>query len=152
MVTERPNEAATNAAFEFDALREAKNYRAALVREFAPFLKGRVIEIGAGIGQITALVRALPSIEMIQAIEPDAQFCEQLRKALPSQAVIQGTIGDLPEGGRWDAILSINVLEHIREDEAELRHYHEILRHQNGMLSLFVPARSEIYAPIDRDF
>ena len=39
--------------FEFSALSEARNYRAALIKEFAPVLTGNVLEVGAGIGQIT---------------------------------------------------------------------------------------------------
>ena len=49
-MSERPNEHARTANFEFAALRAAENYRRALVREFTPHLRGRVIEIGAGIG------------------------------------------------------------------------------------------------------
>ena len=44
MTAERPNEAAASNSFEFDALREAVRYRTALVKEFTPFLNGRVIE------------------------------------------------------------------------------------------------------------
>jgi len=39
--------------FEFAALSEARNYRDALLREFAAHLRGRVLEVGAGVGQIT---------------------------------------------------------------------------------------------------
>jgi hypothetical protein len=149
---ERPNEKAATNSFEFDALREARNYRQALIREFSPFLKGRTIEIGAGIGQVTESLRNLPGIQELQAVEPDPELCAAFRRALPEQALIQGTIENVPDGSAWEAILSINVLEHIREDEAELRSYSKLLRQQNGALNLFVPARQEIYAPIDADF
>src|SRR5665213_3414367 len=149
---ERPNEAAATNNFEFDALREARNYREALIREFSPFLKGNAIEIGAGIGQITELLRGLPAIGQLQAVEPDPEFCAMFRRALPAQKLIQGTIEDMPAGTDLDSILSINVLEHIREDEAELCRYHKLLQKRNGTVNLFVPARQEIYAPIDADF
>ena len=149
---ERPNEAAATNDFEFAALSEARNYREALVREFAPYLTGRAIEVGSGIGQITELVRALPGITQLQAVEPDPEFCETFRKSLPDQALLEGTVGDLPGGTDWNAILSLNVLEHIRADEAELSHYHKLLQKNRGALNLFVPARPEIYAGIDKDF
>ena len=57
-----------------------------------------------------------------------------------------------PRGVDWDGILSINVLEHIEEDEAELARYAKALAGRHGALCLFVPARPEIYAPIDKDF
>src|SRR5581483_322181 len=149
---ESPNEAATTANFEFDALHEAENYRRALIRDFGPFLKGRVIEVGSGIGQVTSLLRSLNTIEDLQAVEPDPDFCAQFRRTQPTQSLVEGTIEDLPVKEDWNAILSINVLEHIREDEAELRRYSELLREKKGVLNLFVPARQEIYAPLDKDF
>jgi hypothetical protein len=138
--------------FEFEALRQAGNYRRALVREFAPALKGRVIEIGAGIGQVTELIGAAPGVEYLLAIEPNAGFCRQLRAKLPRQPLIEGTVEQVKADGRWNAIVSINVLEHIREDEAELGRYHQLLQPRQGMINLFVPARQEIYAPIDEAF
>ncbi len=149
---ERPNEAANTADFEFSALAEARNYPRALMREFTPFLKGRVIEIGGGIGQMTTLLRQVPTIETLQCIEPDLRFCEHFKKAHPDQALICGTIDNLPVNTDWDALFSVNVLEHIREDELELRKYKKLLAKRRGTVNLFVPARQEIYAPIDADF
>ena len=63
-----PNAAATNADFEFEALREAVNYRRALIREFGAFLRGDVIEVGAGIGQITAHLLELPDLRRLVAV------------------------------------------------------------------------------------
>jgi hypothetical protein len=149
---ERPNEAASTADFEFSALAEARNYPRALIREFAPFLKGRVIEIGGGIGQMTTLLKQVPAIEKLQCIEPDKQFCELFKKSHPDQPLICGTIDDIPQNTDWDALFSVNVLEHIREDELELSKYKKLLSKSRGTVNLFVPARQEIYAPIDGDF
>src|ERR1043165_3846226 len=84
-MSERPNEKASTADFEFTALREARNYRHALVREFAPHLRGRVMEVGSGIGQITELLRELPDVKELVAVEPDPNFCAEFRKLHPSQ-------------------------------------------------------------------
>src|ERR1017187_8936966 len=48
------------------------------------------------------------------------EFCARLRATFPNHALIQGTIDDLKSDEPWDAILSINVLEHIAKDEREL--------------------------------
>jgi SAM-dependent methyltransferase len=149
---ERPNEQALEANFEFDALRAANNYRQALIREFSPTLQGRVIEIGAGIGQITELLRGLPSICHLLSIEPDPDFCQQFRTSHPELPLLEGTVESVREEKIWDGILSINVLEHIRDDEHELQTYHDLLERRKGALHLFVPARQEIYSPIDKDF
>jgi SAM-dependent methyltransferase len=149
---EGSKQASVSATFEFDVLGEAKNYRAALLSEFSSFVKGRVLEVGSGIGQITELLLGLPAVEFLQAVEPVGAFCEQFRLRLPEQSLIEGTVKDVPIDTEWDAILSVNVLEHIQADDAELKRYHHFLKKRKGALNLFVPARPEIFAPLDHDF
>lgn len=147
-----PNALAQTADFEFSALREARNYRAALIKEFRAHIRGRVLEVGAGIGQITDALLHIPEIDHLTSIEPDPQFCAALRARLPQHNLIEGTITDLHSREAWNAILSVNVLEHIENDVEELMAYRDLLHPAQGTLCLFVPARQEIYAPIDRDF
>ncbi len=149
---EGSNNVSATEDFEFDALQKAQNYRAALVREFSSFLKGDILEVGAGIGQITTHLAALPSIRQLVSVEPESRFCRQFRTRHPERALIEGTVDALPNESDWDAILSINVLEHVGDDEVELVHYHRKLARRRGHLCLFVPARHEIYAPLDKDF
>jgi len=139
-------------SFEFDALKDAHHYRAALFEEFGPFLKGEVLEVGAGIGQMTRHLLATPGIRRTAAIEPDPALCAVHRAEFPAHDLVQGTAADLPAGSSWDAIFSVNVLEHIGEDETELRRYANLLGARRGALCLFVPARPEIYALMDKDF
>jgi SAM-dependent methyltransferase len=151
-MTSQPNASAQTADFEFAALNEAKNYRAALLRDFQPQLCGNVLEVGAGIGQMTSALLRVPEITNLFSIEPDAAFCARMRAQFPLHNLLQGTIGDLRTETDWNAILSINVLEHIERDQEELAAYHRLLQPARGALCLFVPARPEIYAPIDKDF
>jgi SAM-dependent methyltransferase len=147
-----PNAIAQTEDFEFAALAEAKNYRRALFTEFGPALRGDVVEVGAGIGQMTEQLLNLPDVRRAVAIEPDASFCEKFRIRLPDVELLHGTVANLPPNSAFDAILCINVLEHIGEDLAELRNFAKLLHARRGALCLFVPARPEIYAPIDKDF
>jgi len=75
----------------------------------------------------------------------------ELRTLVSSENVVEGTVADVSRTD-WDAIVSVNVLEHIKEDSAELKSYARLLSLKRGTLNLFVPARPEIYSPIDRDF
>jgi SAM-dependent methyltransferase len=145
-------EPAPAGAFEFDALREARHYRAALLDEFAVHLPGRVLEVGAGVGQMTLELVRLPGVSEVVSLEPDPAFCARLRAAIPGHRVIEGTIARLPPGECWNVLLSVNVLEHIEADERELAAYREVLAPTAGTLCLFVPARPELYSPLDRDF
>jgi len=149
---ETPNATAQTADFEFAALQEARNYRQALLRDFSAYLGGHVLEVGAGIGQITVELLKNPKITSLVSLEPDSRFFERLQAICPSHEIISGTVDTLPDGKTWNTILNINVLEHIADDRRELANYQRLLAAQGGCLCLFVPARPEIYAPIDRDF
>jgi hypothetical protein len=146
------NSTAETEDFEFRALAEARNYRRALAREFAPFFTGRVIEIGAGIGQMTSALKHGQGISKFLAVEPDERFHPGFEAQNPEITLIKGTARDIPEQSGWNALVSINVLEHIEDDRAELARWRELLAEAHGYMCLFVPARPEIYAPIDKDF
>ena len=151
-MSELPNALATAEDFEFAALAEAENYRDALLREFSKHLCGRVLEVGSGIGQITGKLLKNRAITRLVSIEPHPKFHAKLNEDFPGHSVIHGTIDDLNRDESWNTIVSINVLEHINDEERELRSYHQHLAKASGTLCLFVPARPEIYAPIDKDF
>jgi putative flippase GtrA/SAM-dependent methyltransferase len=147
--SEKSTEASSN--FEFKALQEAKNYQKSLIGSLAPYLSGNVLEVGAGIGQMTQHLLKIPTIDFFQSVEPDKSFYQKLRDILPLQPLIEGTVKDVKKTD-WDGIVSINVLEHIGDDIGELKSYYDLLKEKNGILALFVPARKELYAPIDKDF
>src|SRR5665213_2275029 len=109
-----PNAIAQTEDFEFAALHEARNYRQALVSDFSEYLKGHVLEVGAGIGQITGEILEGVRPTRLVSLEPDAKFFGRLRDAYPRHEAIQGTVESVPAGGEWTAILNINVLEHIQ--------------------------------------
>ncbi|MGA7109974.1 MAG: class I SAM-dependent methyltransferase [Terracidiphilus sp.] len=148
----QPNAIAEPAEFEFEALREAENYRAALIKDFDPYLRGNVLEVGAGVGQFTRELQRRSNIQRLVSIELDPTFCSAFRTTLPSRELVEGTVNDLRSATDWNAIFSVNVLEHIETDCEELETYCRLLRPAQGALCLFVPARPEIYAPIDKDF
>ncbi|MGA3193330.1 MAG: class I SAM-dependent methyltransferase [Minisyncoccia bacterium] len=150
-MTPPKNRGASSGNFEFGALAEAKNYRRALVRRMSPHLRGKVAEIGAGIGQMTGELLLLPGVTRLECVEPDPAFCREFKKAFPQAFLVEGTVKDIATKD-WDGVVSINVLEHIEDDEGELSAYRGLLGEKHGVLALFVPARKELYAPIDRDF
>ena len=137
--------------FEFRALAEAVNYRRRLVEAFAPWIGGHVLEVGAGVGQITSVLKQCSALEKLVAVEPNLDFAAEFRTHAPDVELINGTVEAVGADRAWDAIVSVNVLEHIEGDDAELQRYRQLLKQGTGALCLFVPARPEIYAPIDKD-
>ena len=101
---------------------------------------------------MTGHLLELPGIQRLIAIEPEAKLSQRHREQFPKHELYEGTIEHAPANSMWDAILSINVLEHIEGDEPELKRYAALLRPRNGHFCVLVPARREIYAPIDKDF
>jgi SAM-dependent methyltransferase len=148
----RPNANASTADFEFAALDEAENYRRAIIREFRDLLKGRVLEVGAGVGQMTGEFLAVSGVDEIACVEPEKRFAAEHSRRFPGIQMTIGTVADLPQDAFADCIVSVNVLEHIEDDICELTRYAGLLGQRSGFLCILVPARPEIYSPLDGDF
>jgi len=149
---DEPNAMAATEDFEFATLAEAGNYRAAIINEFKCHLGGRVLEVGAGIGQTSEAILRLPGVQDLVAVEPDPRFQEGFRRRLPNTALVGGTTRDLPEGGTFSSAVLVNVLEHIEDDLAELARLRQILCGASGHLCILVPARPEIFSKLDAHF
>lgn len=147
-----PNEIANTEDFEFAALSEAINYRKAIVSRFAPYLKGRVLEVGAGVGQTTEALLALPDTTELVGVEPDERFQQGFRDRLPNVRLIPGTTRNLAPEENYDGAVMVNVLEHIEDDLEELKHLKKILARQRGYICLLVPARQELFSRLDTHF
>ncbi|WP_162560264.1 class I SAM-dependent methyltransferase [Methylotetracoccus oryzae] len=138
--------------YEFLALQEAVNYRRAILREFSSGLKGEVLEVGCGVGQISQELLSRPGITRLTCLEPDSQFLVEHARNAPGAELIHGIARDYATRFTPDCIVSVNVLEHIEDDQEELGLYRRMLSAREGTLCLLVPACPELYAPIDRKF
>jgi len=145
------NEWATSKDFEFEVLQLAVNYRRYLINEFSPYLRGRILEVGAGIGQITRELAGLPQVEAVDVLEPELKLYHRLLEQKMNIRCICGTVDDLDSLPVYDGIVCVNVLEHIDDHLSALHKMKQLLK-PGGMLCLFVPACPSIYAPIDRLF
>ncbi|MDA3873673.1 MAG: methyltransferase domain-containing protein [Kiritimatiellae bacterium] len=148
------NAFATNPDFEFDAIEIeiAHNYRRAILDLFSPHLRGDVVEVGAGIGQLSEGLKRLPDIRSFAALEPDLRLANEFRQRHPEVELHPYTASEMPAGTAWDGIVSVNVLEHIEDDEAELATYARLLAPRKGAFCILAPADPFLYSPIDRDF
>ena len=103
----------------------------------------RVADFGAGSGTFALPLRSL--CQDIICIEPDAT----LRAYLGEQRLssIAGSSGLADES--IDYVYSLNVLEHIEDDEFALAEIHRILK-LGGRLLLYVPAFNVLFSSMDR--
>lgn len=104
--------------------------------------QGEILELGPGLGDFTG--RFLNSGTKIDVVETERKFHPVLARL--SRKVV-GSLDELQ--GRYDAILSVNVLEHIENDEAILRQLNSKLK-PGGLISLYHPAGPSLYGQLDK--
>jgi SAM-dependent methyltransferase len=127
-----------------------KRYWSGKVR---PGIRGDVLEVGAGIGANTGLL-INDQVRTWRCLEPDARLAGRLGAAiadgvLPDRCRVQvGTLAALPPQPAFDCILYIDVLEHIEDDQAELREAAARLR-PGGRLIVLSPAHQALFSDFD---
>jgi SAM-dependent methyltransferase len=137
---------------DLECLAASKYFFDWVLAEFEPYLHGRVLEVGAGTGTITRkLVERFPDVSVV-ALEPaDNMFAGlEAYAALTDRLVArQETLaGYSGHDAAFDAVLYVNVLEHIADDERELRLAADALR-PGGALLIFGPALEALYGDLD---
>lgn len=140
------------AGHDLEALADLANYSGAILDRFSPHLRGKVLEVGAGIGNFAA--RFLPLVDEAVLVEPAHNLFDRLSGRFAGDArvrALHGVVEEAPlDAGAFDAAVMVNVLEHVPDDDATLRRLHELLR-PGGALLLFVPALPAIYGELDRE-
>ena len=126
-----------------------KSYWASRVR---PHIQGRVLEVGAGIGSNTLLLRAGHETSWV-CLEPDPRLAATLQRAVAAAGqgieTRVGTLQDLAEHERFETFLYVDVLEHIEDDRGELQHAAEHLA-PGGRVVVLSPAHPWLFSPFDR--
>ena len=131
----------------------AKNWKSYYAKLLRSDIQGRVLEVGAGIGgTMPSLWNS--SVGSWLCLEPDPALARELDiriKEFKHDGVSSkvGTIDDLTPDQLFDCILYIDVLEHIRDDRAELRRASAHLS-DTGRLIVLSPAFQWLYSPFDR--
>jgi SAM-dependent methyltransferase len=129
-------------------------YNRWLVSGFQGAVGRRVLEIGAGFGNIT---RHLRGRELLVASDLDPVALEHLKGTFredrsvrvasyefPLTPAARSEIRDL----RIDSIVCLNVLEHIEDDRGTLANMFEVLQPE-GRLVLLVPAFARLFGTLD---
>lgn len=123
----------------------------------SPYCQGHVLEIGSGIGNLSALL--LERFDKVTLSDIRGDYCDILGNRFGGNAhlgrVYKLDLGDpeleanFPElQGRFDSILTSNVVEHIRNDSLAIRNCYRLLR-PGGRLVVLVPAYNFLYNAFD---
>jgi SAM-dependent methyltransferase len=138
---------------DLERLGASKHFFDWVLDEFQPHLRGRVLEVGAGAGTITRrLLERYPDLTVV-ALEPAENMFVDLEAyaALEPRATARrSTLAEyLPDPSvPFDAVIYLNVLEHIADDGAEIRMAADSLR-SGGALLVFGPAHEMLYSELD---
>jgi SAM-dependent methyltransferase len=144
------DDVATYPGTELELFAGALHWKSYFSRSIGRWIRGDVLEVGAGIGSNTLLLQN-PTVTSWHCLEQDELLASRLRAAvsgLPTCRVSVGTTATLPPA-KYDTILYIDVLEHIEDDRAETRRAAALLR-EGGRLIVLAPAHQELYSQFDR--
>jgi len=139
---------------ELDLFALARNWKHYFRGKLARWIIGDVLEVGCGIGTTTRVL-CCEGLRSWVCLEPDARLLEWFRASLASRPLpleprlVEGTLGQLSPGERFDTILYIDVLEHIADDRAELDQAAARLR-PGARLVVLSPAHQWLFTPFDR--
>ncbi len=139
---------------ELELFREAQNWKTYYSHLLKSYLGNEVLEVGAGIGATTeALCKG--SQRRWVCLEPDPVLVNTLKSSiinglLPKCCELKlGTLSDLTVGQKFETIIYIDVLEHIKNDRAETRLAANHLR-DGGFLVVLAPAHQLLFTPFDK--
>lgn len=138
---------------DLEAMLFARNYHKWIIDTLKPFLRGNIAEVGAGSGNFSKLLlEYLPGIQLI-SFEPSLNMYRKLQTVLVKEPRLQAFNAFFGERvhefeGAFDAVLYVNVLEHIQDHYEELQLVRSSLK-PGGHLCIFVPALPFLYSELD---
>lgn len=152
-----------NQKHEFDVGRETLERMAQMPRFnrwlyecIQSFLGKRVLEVGCGIGTMTKLLLGKGETSVV-GIDIEEEYVERVRQRFGEDhgrfeafhADIARPNLSIPCGSGSDAVVCLNVLEHIADDRQALANMAKLLE-VGGRLILYVPAHPFLYGSLDR--
>lgn len=138
---------------ELELFKHAQNWKNYYSSKIRDYLKGDVLEVGAGIGETTHILCS-NSIDSWLCLEPDQDLSNEIilkkeKKYIPSFVEVKtGTIKSLDKNKKFDCIIYIDVIEHIEYDSEELNQVKAFLK-PNAHLIILVPAHNYLYSKFD---
>lgn len=133
-----------------ESMSQAQAYNKWSMEKFKGFLKGKIIEVGCGIGNFTS---TLSQYGEVVGIDVEQEFILNFKKN--DNANIEVGYGDIEKAKYFfkniyfDTAVCINVLEHIKDDNKALENLYLLLK-ENGYLILLVPIHQFLFGEIDK--
>lgn len=137
---------------ELSLFEHANNWKSYWSNQISPYIGKSILEVGAGIGA-TAKTLHSKKYKTWVCLEPDEKLCDEIKRkiksgTLPSLDVRCGTTKNLDLHEKFDTILYVDVLEHIKNDQSELVIASKHLA-AGGKIIIISPAHNFLYSEFD---
>jgi SAM-dependent methyltransferase len=136
---------------------KAERFNRWMYDQIKDHLKGEILEIGSGIGNISKLV--IESDHSITLSDYNEEYCAILKEKFSGNRNVRDVIRIdllhpefekkfLRQKEKFDCIFLLNVIEHIEDDKLSIRNCRFLLK-PGGHLILLAPAYSWLYGTFD---
>ena len=119
-------------------LEKATSYHRWIFEKIKPYLKGNILEVGCGTGNLTGWLLRLGKVVVSDMNEDYLQLVEEKYRDHPNlKGVFIRDIQQEPSKellASFDTIVCSNVLEHIGDDVSVLRHFHQLLSGEGRLI------------------
>jgi SAM-dependent methyltransferase len=116
------------------------------------FIRGEVLEVGGGIGTISAAVAGMPEVSSLTITETNPNNRSRLSRSLGKRSAISAEDISVsvpgPFRSGFDTVIAVNVMEHIEDDERFFRNCCACLK-PGGRLLVLVPAMRFLFGTLD---
>ena len=128
-----------------------------MFEQYSPLVKGRVLEVGGGIGTFTERLLTGGANDVL-VVEPESACADMLKQRFSSDTrvrVVEEILPDAPtllaEPGTFDLALCQNVLEHIDDHFGAAKAMAAALA-PGGHLVILVPAHPRLFGTLDQGY
>jgi glycosyltransferase involved in cell wall biosynthesis len=131
------------------SLRNAENYADWIFDIARPHVGARVLEVGAGHGDMTERLRKVSRVTALELSSRSVPLLRERFAGVEGVEVVHADILDPTFSGTYDTAIAVNVLEHIPDAVGALARMRDLVE-VGGSVIVFVPALEALYSSFDR--
>lgn len=136
-----------------NSISSADKFNKWMYDQMKPYMKGRILEIGSGIGNISKIL--VNDQKDVVLSDYSSNYIDLLKEKFENTIVLQIDLVD-PNFetkhknlfGDFDFIFALNVVEHIEDHELALKNIYKLLKN-HGVVFILVPAYQGLFNKFD---